>query len=48
VCHLCEHNAFGKVYDYFVYVKYLDILFECMLYKMLHMVLDDLKLSFVC
>ena len=49
VCHLCEHVAFGKVYDYFVDVKYLDILFACMLllYEMLHMVLGDLKLSFV-
>lgn len=38
------------IYNYFVDVKYLDILFACMLllYEMLHMILDDLKLSFVC
>ena len=33
------------VYDYSVDVKYLDILFECMLYIKWYTVLDDLKLS---
>ena len=44
---LCEsvNYVMYVVYDYSVDVKYLDILFECMLYIKWYTVLDDLKLS---